>query len=358
MKSSWQKVSVIAGEPLLARLSLNSILNKAQIIKRFYKGEIDVNFNALLTVNSIRKFTIVLHDPTADILRECLNVIESGKLNAHALVIMISGDNIDGRISFYSKAKKNNRIINYPYIENIDRQKFLQFLSGWEVDNNIKISNESKKWLLDNAPTISVKIKSANKNIDTYNLDVLNSELNKLFSITDKEIQLIDIKEFCVFEQTSDLWAFISAIITCNYELAFYMFDSIVDENGFNSLLWLLNSQIAFLIQIKDLLNRGIADPTQIQSQLNYNRYLNKYTGNDWNKLDTKEEPTINPWRIRKGIETLKHPNCSLSRLVNQQTNISNIITDFRFGFSEDILHSYLVLSLCGVVNYPNFDYL
>jgi hypothetical protein len=333
------------------------LLSDSNRIKRYYKGENFSNLHSSLTIRSPRRPSIVLYEPNAEALRICLSVVESNYMAAKALVVVVNGDNIDGRISFYSKASKNKRLSNYPYIETTDRQKFLKFLSGWESDTEIKISGEAKKWLLDNAPTVSVKSKSAAKNIDVYDLEILNAELVKFSALCNEEgVLLKDIREFCEFEQTSDIWLFISSVVTGDYSTAFDVLDGVVADNGANSLLWLLNSQIVFLIQIKDLLIRGVSDPTQIQNRLNYKRYLNKYTDYDCNELPVVNEPAINPWRIRKAIDTLRNPFCTMSRLSLQQQYIANAIMDLRFGLPEDIILPYVILSLCGVANYPSYN--
>lgn len=355
---NWEKVWVIGGEPCLVHLSLSHLLDASERIKRYYKGDDVSGLYSVLNIRSPKRPTVVLYEPNAEMLKTCLSVVESNYMAVKALIVVVQGDNIDGRISFYSKASKNNRLTNYPYIETSDRQTFLKFLSGWESDMGIKISGEAKKWLLDNAPTVSVKIKASNKNVDAYDLETLHSELIKFSALYKGEegISLSDIREFCEFEQTSDIWLFISSVITGDYVTAFTVMDSVVAEHGINSLLWLLNSQIAFLIQIKDLLINGVTDPTEIQNKLNYKRYLNKYTDVDCNELSAVNEPAINPWRIRKAIDTLRNSFCTMSRLSLQQNHIANAITDLRFGFPEDILLSYVILSLCGVTIYPSHN--
>ena len=355
-KNNWEEVTVIAGEPCLARLSLDTLLDIKDRVHRFYKGDDVSTLKSVLSSHSLIKPKVVLYDPNAESLRVCLDVVETGTLIAKALIVVVSGDSVDGRMSFYSKAQKNKRLINYPYIGSDNPQSLLKFLSGWQIDSGVNITGDGKKWILDNAPTVVVKLKSnTKKDVEVYDLECLDSELSKLITYCKSEsisIDLPDLKEFCSFVQTNDIWSFISAVVTGDYQTALTLMRDIHTEHGLNGILWLLNSQIAFLVQVKDLVGKGY-DSDGIASQMNYGRFFGKYTIGDWEEIDHPAIPAINPWRVKKAMETMRNSFCTMDRLMSQQQSVCNAIIDSRSGMPEDIIMIYLVLSLCGITKYP-----
>lgn len=353
-KAAWDKVYVICGEPCLARLSLDTLV-EGKRVKRFYNNENIDYLKLALSGFSIKSASVVLYEPVAESLNLCLGLIESNKLTTDQLIIFVSGDNIDGRLSLYSKALKNKRIFNYSYIEASDLNGLKKHLTKWEKETGILIEPKAMQWLIDNAPIILEKIKSPGGKRDTevYNLQAVETELEKISTLCEYEhrsICLNDVVEFCTFNRTVDIWIFIKAAIGSNYKESFKLISKMIDVQGINTVLWLLHSQLTFLIQLKHYLNQGITDITVLQDKMSYKQYLSRYYNDDWQEVDSPTEPIINPWRIRKAMESIGA--WSMDKLVSQEQAVTSALEDMRSSGSEDIILPYLVLSMSGMARY------
>jgi DNA polymerase III delta subunit len=359
-KDNWKKVWVVSGDPCLIRFALEAITEGKSIKRHFYKNDDISDLKKILTTYSLIPQKIIIYDPSAEALKLCSEVIEANRLLLEALIVVVWGDNIDGRISFYVKAQKNKRLVNYSYIEANDKQSLLKYISEWQRCSEKEISGEARQWLSNNAPIIyeKIKISGTKKDAEVYDLQLLESELNKILSLCNYEkrnIELNDVVEFCNFDQVVDIWSFIKFIINSDYANSVKILDKMIDQQGTHSILWLLNSQLAFLIQLKQYLNEGITDISVLQKNMSHKEYLNKYYDDNWQEVTGVVDPSINPWRIRKAIES--SGNWAIGKLILQYQSVVNAIIDMRSGGQEDIVMPYLLLALCGVVNYDKSLY-
>jgi hypothetical protein len=363
-KETWDKVFVVSGEPCMVRLTVSSLFEPSDRAKKFYKVDDISNLISALTVHGIRKTKVVVYEPNAEVLHVCLDMIEANRLACLALIVVVPGDGLDGRLSFYQRAQKNGRVFSHPYVTTEDAQILLKFMSGWQKDSGIEISGDAKKWILSHAPTMSVKIKSGStkKDAEAYNLDLIDSELNKMISYCQQnhiDISVDMLREFCDFSQVADVWEFVRAAVLGDYKTMSLLWSRVIDEQSAMGLLYLLNSQMTFLIQLKELLLKGITDLSTIQERISCGRFLNKYVDEDWQEIECSTDSQLNPWRIKKAMETLFDPNCTLSNLMSKGQAVVNAIIDMRYGGAEDIILPYLVLSLASITRYssPLYEY-
>jgi hypothetical protein len=205
-----------------------------------------------------------------------------------------------------------------------------------------------------------IKTNNSKKDTEVYDLSLLECELDKIVPLCkseeNREISIADVREFCVFDQVLDIWAFIKNTVNGDYKPSIELLNGMLDQQGSSSILWLLNSQIAFLIQLKEYRHRGIRDYLELQKLMGENNHFGKYLNNHWEEMEPSSQlPAINPWRIRKACESID--GWDISILTRQHNAVANAIIDLRSGGSEDIVMPYLVLSLCGIVNYDNCLY-
>lgn len=356
---NWDKIYVICGEPCVSRITLLEFLEGKGKTKRFYKNE-NANLKNILTSYSIIPQRIVIHDPNAETLKICLEVIEANRVTVDKLIIIVAGDNIDARISFYSKAQKNKRIYTCPYIEANESAKLTAHLADWQVGSEVEIEPKAKQWLLKNAPIIVEKLKATGgkKDTEVYDLVCLESELDKIATLCKYEQRAItveDVVNYCDFDQVSDIWYFIKSSLDGDYITANKLWSQLVSEQGISSVLWLLYSQLTFLLQLKQLLNNRITDFGVLQEKMSFKHYLNKYTNENWQLIEGINEPSINPWRIRKAVES--SANWSMETLVSQHEAVVRAIIDMRSSGKEDIVMPYLILALSNHASYKNFLY-
>jgi hypothetical protein len=351
-KPMWDKVWVISGEPCMSRLSLQALLedNGIKNTKRFYKDSDLKSLHSTLTTFSLKQNqAIIINDPNAAMLRICLDLIESGCITVKMLIVFIVGDNIDGRMAFFTRAAKNKRVINLPYIMAKDSISLIKHLKNWELGAEIKLSSEATKWLVDNAPIEIAKIKdkTGKKDTEVYDLVWMESELDKIAILCKKEnrnMEVNDLVTFCDFTQVIDIWDFIKCTIDGNFKQSHNLIYKLLNDQPLNSVLWLLYSQLIFLIQLKQLVDIYGTDTNVLMSKMNYKEYLNKYFNDNWEEVTEITEPTINFWRIKKAVESMT--NWELDNIVKQYNAVTNAILDLRSSGKEDIVIAYLLLAM------------
>lgn len=366
VKACWDKVWVLGGEPCVCRLTLESILEDNNITqkRRFTKDDKIEDIKIKISNMSILQasLAIIIYDPNAEILKMCLELIEANKIAPRMLVIVTLGDTLDARSSFATKAQKNNRAFIMSYVEAGNTNGLMNYLSEWETGTGVGITFEAKKWMLLNAPIGVAKVKTATgkKDTEVYELEKIENDLNKLMALCRLENRAIDVKDFidnCDYNQVADVWEFIKCSIGGNAQKSFDMVYKMIEQQGASSLLWLLNSQLAFLIQLKQLIKQGCISSSTLCEKMSYERYLGVYLDNNWGDMPECNKPNINIWRVKKAMESCA--NWKLETLVSQQQAVTNALLDLYSSAPEDIIVPFLILSLSGYTKYdqPLYSY-
>jgi DNA polymerase III delta subunit len=355
---AWDKVWVISGEPCMARLSLNSLIEENGIkkTKRFYKDS-DIKFlrSSLTTFSMIKDLAIIVYDPNAEMLRICQEAVENNCVAVKMLIVATIGDSLDGRASFAVKAKKNSRIMDFSYIEAKDTIMLGRHIKNWEQGSEVTINPQALKWIYSNAPITIAKVKGegGKKDAEVYDLGLLEAELDKITYLCNYEgrnMELSDVQTYCDFNQVADVWDFIRLALNGDYKQSRNLLDKLLDQQGLNSALWLLYSQLCFLIQLKHFVNEYGDSVDGLVNKMTYKQYLGKYYDDNWQECEPVNEPTVNFWRIKMAVQSSN--NWTVENLVTQYNAVTNAILDMRASGSEDIVIPYLLLSLSGKANY------
>lgn len=359
---AWANVYIISGEPQLCKMALSELLETLGNpgVKRYQKGDKVDNLQSSFSSFSFNEVpdAIIVTNPNAEMLKVCQKAVDSGPFKVSALIVYNPGDSLDGRLSFVSAANKNKRIYHYDFLESTNKSSILKYVKDWESGTGVFMTDEARQWLVNNAPTTTGKVKTqtGKKDVEVFDLELLENELDKPYIIrvdTNEKITIDDIQELCTFEQNHDVWKFISASIDGRVKEAYLEIERMLESQDIKSAIALLMSQLKFLIGLKSLGDKYLATASEydIAANISLSKYLNKYLLADWQDLEqTFEPPAINPWRVKKACEST--PKWSMEQLCRQYTASVYAYKDLRFGVPEDILLPYLMMALAGKIEY------
>lgn len=329
-------------------------------VKRYQKGDKVENLKSSFSSFSFNEVpdAIIVTNPNAEMLKVCQKAVDCGPFKVSALIVYNPGDSLDGRLSFVSAANKNKRVYHYDFLESTNKSSILKYVKDWEHGTGVFMTDDARQWLVNNAPTTTGKVKTqtGKKDVEVFDLELLENELDKPYIIrvdTNEKITTDDIQELCTFEQNHDVWKFISASIDGRIKEAYLEIERMLESQDIKSAIALLMSQLKFLIGLKSLGDKYLATASDydIAANISLSKYLNKYLLSDWQDLEqTFEPPAINPWRVKKACEST--PKWSMEQLCRQYTAAVYAYKDLRFGVPEDILLPYLMMALAGKIEY------
>lgn len=349
---SWNNVYLLEGEPYFIDLYIDSLKeeNNYPNVQIFDNSAHLVDLkNALTAFNFFDESDIIIiKEPNADILNICNDFIN--KLTCSALVLTCQYNSFDGRQSFVSKAKKNNKLIYLNHIKAGDTIKTL--IKEWCEDNNLKLSQSCLSWLDNNYPTRMAKIKDINnikKDTIVVDLLMLFNQLNKIKNLYDcdkKEITINNLVDYCNFKNETDIWLFVDKIISGDLVSCFNYFNKNKLTTNDEGILWVIASQIELYLQICGI-SKSIE---QLQDNITLKSTLNFYYDDNLCSNDFKPKPAINPYRLKMAQQTCR--NLKPETLSIKYQNVINAIQDLRAGLPPEIISGYLSLALSGKTSY------
>ena len=362
----WEKVWIIGGDSCLCRFEIEAAVDEsgAGSTQKFGKGDSIRSVRTALTGFSMdeRPSAVVVFNPLAEMHKMLLEVIQEGPFTAAALIVVTPGDTLDARAALVAAATKNKRLFYYSPIEAGERYALAEHLNGWEESLSVKIDRDAREWLLSNAPTLSSKVKTTGgkKELEVYDLDFFEAELGKMGRYRQTvggSVTLDDVKTMCNFGQGTDIWALVKSATTGRGAEALRLLEDMSDAKGSSTALWLILSQLDFLIGLKSLLNAGIRNPDDIQQRMSPHVYMGKYFDDSWElPSDTKVCSPVNVWRIKKALEG--DLSMTLGQLSTQYIATVSAVRDLRAGLSERIVMPYYCMALAGMAPYsePLYD--
>lgn len=351
----WNKVWVLEGEPLYIQYMIKCIqedLNNPEIAKYSTVSSADTIKSALMAFPFFETpDLIVISEPNADILKMCLQLAESD-FSASGLIVTCEHNTFDSRLSFISKASKNKRV---SYYEPLQGSQINKYIKDWATDSGVKIASDSYQWFEKNAPTTISKMKTQNgkKDIIVYDLMSLEKFLNKLEVLYKSEgepISLEDLKNYSNFKRETDIWAFIDKVFTGDMTYIYQYFEENSVTLSNHSVLWLIASQLEFLIQVKSSMSKN-KNQSQISDILALKDTLGYYLDNDMNQLnDLKAKAIVNPYRLQMAMQSAS--KIDLKDLVNKYQATISAIRDLRSGLDGKIVSNLLTLAYSNKNNY------
>jgi DNA polymerase III delta subunit len=354
---SLEKLHVLEGEPYRVRAALHRIVSRCGAkVRRFDRGENTPQDLAVMTGACTgfafgQPTVVVVEKPTADQGNNLLGLLNKGLARCEAIVITFEGEYADGRQTWVGAANKAARVQTFDYVQDGDRQALLKYVMDWKKGTGARLGAQSAEWLVRNVPvlTASVKTDKGKRDSQVYDLGLMMSELDKLFSWagSEKDITAEVLEEHASFSKTFDVWRFVDATLRQNtsemLEQVRRMFEQV--SSGPFGPLKILQGQLALAVSVHTLVRQGIVDSFEIQSRLDPSKFNARY----WSKEDPQaldKLAAVNPFRIKKCIEAVaKKPD---GHFADMLVSIDAAQIDLRRGVPQDLVMDRLVLSLSG----------
>ena len=355
--TSWERVHVIEGDPCLVRFALDMILSEAGSPLRIRLTSDDMpQLRQLLTTFPLFDTppAYIFLEPNADACARLLDIIQSGKIKATALVILAGETGLDGRTVIAKEAKKFKRVMRLEPIAADDTRGLLEHLKGWQEESGISLDKASIEFLKANRPVRPIK-GAKGADAQALDLEVLESELTKVATVAKANGKVCPegaVAQLCDFDAApQDVWSFVRSASNGDTRKALrYLDDMGVAKDNLGP-LWLLLSQLEFLISVESVraAKKGIV-PEALAILLSENPFAGKYT------LPSGEMPSkavrikaVNSWRIRKALE---EGVPDLERLVASYRSVVNAIRDIRSDIPVSVATLLLTLALAGLCQY------
>ena len=358
---SWNKVHVLEGDPSYIFHMIKLIqeeLGNPEIIKYSNSSSADTIKSALVAFPFFdNPNLIVISEPNADILKMCLELAES-TFHASGLILTCENNNFDARLSFISKANKNKRV---SYFQPLQGDEIIKYIKDWSIESNIKLESDCFSWFVKNGPTMITKMKTptGKKDIivhDLLSLDKFLSKIEVLYNSNKNKITVNDLENYSNFNTESDVWVFIENVISSKMSEIFKFFDKNKITLSNHSILWLIASQLEFLVQIKSHL-KNTKNINEISDLLSLKDLAGYYLNDDMVAVESpKIKPAVNPYRLQMAVQTCN--NTDEKDINNKYLATISAIRDLRSGLDPDIVSLNLTLAYSNKNTYldPYFD--
>ena len=221
-----------------------------------------------------------------------------GLLNNNQYHLFFDDESFDGRNSFISKIKKNNRLFEYSFPLFGDIQNLKSQLSKACKDNKIHPDPACYDWIIHNCPTTRIKSKSegSKKEKIVYDIELIMQELLKLNSVFDV-ITLEDIQD-SVFKTDADIFDFVESMMAGDFMQSIKKSEKLIDSMGEQGVLMVFLSQILFMLSVAGCKEKNIYNPDLVVSLTEFRDLMNKNLSDTWNELQASIK-TQNPIRVK-----------------------------------------------------------
>lgn len=352
---SWNKIHVLEGDPSYIHHMIKLIqedLGNPEIVKYSNTTSAESIKSALMSFPFFEiPDLIVIAEPSADILKVCLECAESN-FSASGLIVTCEHNTFDSRLSFISKASKNKRVSYYQPIQGSEIKKYIQ---DWACESKIKLEPDCYEWFVNNGPTTISKMKTPNgkKELIVHDLCSLDNFLRKLEVLNKVDKKLItieDLDNYSNFSRESDIWIFIDNILSGKINFIYDYFEKNKITLSNHSILWLIASQLEFLLQIKNCL-KTTKNINEISDSLSLSKLIGYYLNENFEPIENaKTKPQVNPYRLQMAIQTCN--SITENDLVNKYQATISAIRDLRSGLDSDIVSINLTLAYSNKNNY------
>lgn len=253
-----------------------------------------------------------------------------GSLNNNQYQMFFEDESYDGRNSFVSKLKKENKIFDFSHPIAGDTIQLKRIVSTYFKLRNISLDNQVFDWICVNCPTYKIKSKESNKEKTVYDLDLLYREIDKISSCKN-QLSLEDFKD-SYFKTDQDLFHFFEKLLDKDEEYVFSHYEYFLSELGEQALLLIFLSQIIFLLNFKTCKDKNIWDLQTLQNKIEMKDLVNKYLSDNWTEINAVAK-SVNPIRVKIQL--------------NKQTPSVNVLSQ---------IFQYIVEALLRLRNHGNKD--
>lgn len=357
LSDSWHKIHVLQGDPCLCRFAMDTISEELGEPIRIRLSGSDGIFEVRRYLTIFSSYSdpliLILSQITSDVANALVEIATSGRIRISTVIVLAGENGLDGRSSLAKEVKKRKRVVYLDPIEADNLERYIQHLDNWQKAMGVTLDEDSRRFLIQQRPLRLAK-GDKNQEIRLVDLESLESELSKLVPIlkTQKQIKRGLAEIICEFDALGmDTWKFINTCIKGDAPSALAILDDMGISKDTLSPLWLLLSQLEFMIGIVSCQGLGM-QPDQIVSHMSQNPYSGRFLLPGGLEPDKKAKiPTVNPWRVRKTIEAGLP---TMDRLVSSYQGTVNAIRDIRSSVPIEVVCLKLVLSLSGMARYDN----
>ena len=219
-----------------------------------------------------------------------------GSLNNNQYQMFFEDESYDGRNSFVSKLKKENKIFDFSHPIAGDTIQLKRIVSTYFKQRDIVLDHKVFDWISVNCPTYKIKSKESNKEKTVYDLDLLYREIDKIASCKN-ELSLEDFDN-SYFKTDQDLFHFFEKLLEKDEEYVFSNYDYFLSELGEQALLLIFLSQIIFLLNFKTCKDKNIWDLQTLQNKIEMKDLVNKYLSENWTEVNAVAK-SVNPIRLK-----------------------------------------------------------
>lgn len=362
-KQNWDSVYIFSGEYTQVKDAKSLVLeeNKISFSKSFFKGDDPKLLQSQLYEKGYfyQPTAYIIHDPLTETTKICQNYIENENMREDVIIIINSGETTDNRLSFYTVASKSKRMFSFFYDVAENKKALSSHITNWCQKHNTIFSSEIINYFVQNAPTINTKVQSGStkKDAEVFDYVSLDNELKKVKTLqTVKLVTTKDLQEICLFSQEIDVWKFTECLLTFDASYIYKMAHKAIKGQNLETLLWGMISSLKFLIQVKNSLNSGKYDSTQIAKDLSLDGLMGKYFLDGWESPETICIPSINSWRVKINIENANR--VKMPDLINQYKAVLNALFSLRDGIPQEFVMPMLVLGLSKKIDPDSFGYI
>jgi DNA polymerase III delta subunit len=357
LESNWQKVYVYTGDDYISRIYI------------LFDGCIEEKFDSTTSIAKIQntlqginlygsKRVVKLYNPNYEQLKTINDILNSSKMTIDGLQVYCCNDSLDGRSGFASKAKSFNRIFHYGQIEvSKYSSKFQNFINDWLSSNKAQIQYDALNWLIDNAPTVNIKVKvgASKKDVLVYDLPLITNEIKKLIDIDCLNISIEDLKQLDFYSQEKDIFAFIESCMSSDTNAILKGLYALNESHGHQAVLMIFLSQLFFYLNVSGLLEEKKYDNKILIDEISLHPYVKKYLDTDYKEISQEINlKSINPVRLDISKQQLKANSAEISVKIN---SVLSAVIDLRNNLSERIVFPYLAICISSNKIYTPMSY-
>ena len=349
-KTSYDQITVLCGEPMSCKLTLQDIgLDQYDIIRLGEQSNLDALHSAFNGLSlSDKDNIVVVKDPTTKVIKKIEKYLEKYRFTIPVYIVLMDGYP-DLRSSFFNALSKEGKIKEFTYMMKGDTRNLEAYIKERCKENpHVKLKQENLQYIVNNAPTrmAQVKTKSGKYENAVYDLMALENELSKI------DIYFLDNKEvnedwlsscFTSYGNVDNVWDFVQYAINGDTAKALSMLDNM---SNVQSTLFLVLSQLKFLLSMKGANSHNVND---ILEYMKENPYIGRYL-DDWIEPEEKQPSPANYYRVQKA--TQEYSDLTIEMVAKKYLATIYAIQDLRQSVHPNVVLTYYTLALGDKLTY------
>lgn len=358
--SAFEKLLCVGGDGCFTRSRVQDVFSDYQ--GRLYadKGTAPRALLEFLTRRQMLRpaLPLLVEAPTAPLLAVLDECFAAGTVAVPLVIVHTPDSWLDGRTRFAKTAEKAGRVEYLgPIPYDPQGRPLLLELDRLEKEEGVCFDQEARRAVVRTAPVRLTRARGAQREIEAYDFDCFDREIGKLLPLAHLEKRPLtgsDIVHHCHFQHDEQIWGLIDAIVQGNGQECLHFLEEFLIGAAQHNLLSLALGQLVLLSRLSEMWAVGLRSADQIAAELSDGeRYRGKFLRQGW--LDPAEAEgvaaaAINPWRVRKALETRRLWDTPL--LLSRTKAVLNAIRDLRGGGTDTLVRQWLSAAVEGGADY------